>query len=198
MSAVFHGILLFISIILIPDFLNQIPLSSLAAILLIVGYKLAKPSLFKKMIALGKKQYIPFLVTVLGLVFGDLLIGIGLGLAVGVIRVLIESYRNSHFLHLKDEDGDKKHVKMNFAEEVTFFNKGAIMRELNQIPENSFLEIDVRNTKSLDYDVLEILDDYAKRAKKKNINIHLKYENGEVDNPESYEDLFKKDVIKAG
>ncbi|MDR9374507.1 MAG: SulP family inorganic anion transporter [Schleiferiaceae bacterium] len=198
MSAVFHGFLLFISIILIPNFLNQIPLSSLAAILLLVGYKLAKPSLFKQMINLGKKQYIPFLVTVLGLVFGDLLIGIGLGLAVGIIRVLIESYKNSHFLHLQDEDGDKKHVKMNFAEEVTFFNKGAIMRELSQIPENSFLEIDVRNTKSLDYDVLEILDDFAKRAKKKNINIHLKYENGEVDNPESYEDLFKNNVIKAG
>lgn len=197
MSAVFHGILLFISIIIIPNFLNQIPLSSLAAILLVVGFKLAKPSLFIRMINLGRKQYIPFLVTVLGLVFGDLLIGIGLGLAVGVIRVLIESYQNSHFLHLKDEDGDGKHVKMNFAEEVTFFNKGAIMRELNKIPENSFLEIDVRNTKSLDYDVLEVLDDYAKRAKKKNINIHFKYQNGEVDNPDSFDDLFKKDVIKA-
>ena len=87
---------------------------------------------------------------------------------------------------------------MNFAEEVTFFNKGAIMRELDNIPENSLLEIDVRNTKSLDYDILEILDDYAKRAKKKNIKIHLKYENGEIDDPDSYEDLFKKDVIKAG
>jgi len=198
MSAVFHGVLLFLSIIIIPNFLNQIPLSSLAAILLLVGYKLAKPSLFKKMINLGKKQYIPFLVTVLGLVFGDLLIGIGLGLAVGVIRVLIESYKNSHFLHLKEQNGDNHHVKMNFAEEVTFFNKGAIMRELNNIPENSLLEIDVRNTKSLDYDVLEVLDDYAKRAKKKNINIHFKYENGEVDNPESFDDLFRKDVIKAG
>ena len=198
MSAVFHGVLLFLSIIIIPNFLNQIPLSSLAAILLIVGYKLAKPSLFKKMFNLGQKQYIPFLITVLGLVFGDLLIGIGLGLAVGVIRVLIESYKNSHFLHLEDSDGDSHHVKMNFAEEVTFFNKGAIMRELDNIPENSLLEIDVRNTKSLDYDILEILDDYAKRAKKKNIKIHLKYENGEIDDPDSYEDLFKKDVIKAG
>ena len=198
MSAVFHGALLFLSIIIIPNFLNQIPLSSLAAILLLVGYKLAKPSLFKKMFNLGQKQYIPFLVTVLGLVFGDLLIGIGLGLAVGVIRVLIESYKNSHFLHLEDSDGDSHHVKMNFAEEVTFFNKGAIMRELNNIPENSLLEIDVTNTKSLDYDILEILDDYAKRAKKKNIKIHLKYENGEIDDPDSYEDLFKKDVIKAG
>ena len=197
LSAIFHGVLLFLSIIIIPNFLNQIPLSSLAAILLVVGYKLAKPSLFKRMISLGRKQYIPFLVTVLGLVFGDLLIGIGLGLSVGIIRVLIESYRNSHFLHVKNQDFDSQHVTMNLAEEVTFFNKGAILRELEKIPENSYLEIDISKTKSLDYDVLEILDDYSKRAKKRNINIHLIYENGEIDNPDNYEELFRKEVFKA-
>ncbi|MCL4171215.1 UNVERIFIED_CONTAM: hypothetical protein GTU68_058230, partial [Idotea baltica] len=81
LSAIIHGFLLLISVILIPKLLNMIPLSVLAAILLIVGYKLAKPALFKKMYNIGWKQFIPFTVTVLGIVFIDLLWGIGLGLA---------------------------------------------------------------------------------------------------------------------
>ena len=99
MSAIFHGFLLLISVMLIPKLLNKIPLSVLAAILLIVGYKLAKPALFIKMYKLGWKQFLPFTITVLGIVFIDLLYGIGLGLGVGIVVILIKSYQNSHFLH---------------------------------------------------------------------------------------------------
>jgi MFS superfamily sulfate permease-like transporter len=88
MSAIIHGFLLLISVILIPTLLNKIPLSVLAAILFIVGWKLAKPALFKKMWDLGWMQFVPFIVTVLGIVFIDLLYGIGLGLAVGVVVIL--------------------------------------------------------------------------------------------------------------
>ena len=90
MSAIIHGFLLLISVILIPTILNKIPLSVLAAVLFIVGYKLAKPALFKKMWDLGWKQFLPFIVTVLGIVFIDLLYGIGLGLAVGIAVILDE------------------------------------------------------------------------------------------------------------
>jgi MFS superfamily sulfate permease-like transporter len=103
MSAIIHGFFLLISVILIPTLLNKIPLSVLAAILLTVGYKLAKPALFKKMYELGWKQFIPFTVTVLGIVFIDLLYGIGLGLLVGIIVILMKSYQNSHFLHIEDK-----------------------------------------------------------------------------------------------
>ena len=97
LSAIIHGLLLLISVMIIPKLLNMIPLSVLAAVLLIVGYKLAKPALFIKMYNLGWKQSIPFTVTVLGIVFIDLLYGIGLGLAVGIVVILIKSYQNSHF-----------------------------------------------------------------------------------------------------
>src|SRR5690606_39361221 len=93
-----------ISVILIPTFLNMIPIAVLASVLLIVGYKLAKPVLFKQMLALGASQFVPFIITVLGVVFADLLIGIGLGLAVGIITILINSYQNSHFLHIEKSD----------------------------------------------------------------------------------------------
>ncbi|MEM7086856.1 MAG: SulP family inorganic anion transporter [Bacteroidota bacterium] len=191
MSAIIHGCLLLVSIILIPRLLNMIPLSVLASILLIVGYKLAKPALFKKMYDLGWKQSIPFYVTVLGIVFTDLLIGIGLGLLVGVVVILIKSFQNSHFLHIEDKSNGEERVKMTLAEEVTFFNKGAILKELDKLPRGSFLELDVRRTRYLDNDIVEILEDFSEKARNRNINIRLISERGEVDNPESFIKFFK-------
>ena len=191
LSAIIHGFLLLISVILIPRLLNMIPLSVLAAILLIVGYKLAKPALFKKMYDLGWKQFVPFTVTVLGIVFIDLLYGIGLGLAVGIVVILIKSYQNSHFLHIEDKSNGKHKIKMTFAEEVTFFNKGAILKELDSLPMDTILELDVRNTRYLDNDIIEILDDFAFKAKERNINITLISERGTIENPPSYLEFFK-------
>ena len=195
-STIIHGFLLLISVILIPSLLNKIPLSVLAAILLIVGYKLAKPSTFKTMYNLGWKQWVPFIVTVIGIVFTDLLFGIGLGLAVGIIIVLIKSYQNSHFLHIEDISNGKRKMKMTLAEEVTFINKGAILKELDRIPENSYLELDVQNTRYLDNDIIEILDDFAFKAKTRNIDIKLISERGIIENPPSYLEFFKLTPIK--
>ncbi|MDB9961736.1 SulP family inorganic anion transporter, partial [Oceanihabitans sp.] len=186
LSAIIHGLLLLISVMIIPRLLNMIPLSVLAAVLLIVGYKLAKPALFIKMYNLGWKQSIPFTVTVLGIVFIDLLYGIGLGLAVGIVVILIKSYQNSHFLHKEGEHDNDGKIKMTLAEEVTFFNKGAILKELDSLPKNSYLELDVRKTRYLDNDIIEILDDFAFKANERNINIKLVSERGEVENPPSY------------
>lgn len=191
MSAIIHGFLLLISVILIPGLLNKIPLSVLAAILLVVGFKLAKPALFKKMYQLGWKQFIPFVVTVVGIVFTDLLVGIGLGLAVGIVVILIKSYQNSHFLHIEDKSNGNHKIKMTFAEEVTFFNKGAILKELDRLPEGTYLELDVRKTRYLDNDIIEILEDFAFKAKEKNIDIKLYSERGIVENPDSFIEFFK-------
>ena len=190
-SAILHGFLLLISVIVIPTLLNMIPLSVLAAILLIVGSKLAKLTLFKKMYDLGWKQFVPFVVTVLGIVFIDLLYGIGLGLAVGIIVILYKSYKNSHFLHKEGEDVDDGKIKMTLAEEVTFFNKGAILKELDNLPKNTYLELDVRKTRYLDNDIIEILDDFALKANERNITIKLVSELGIVENPPSYIEFFK-------
>lgn len=188
--AIIHGLLLLISVILIPTLLNKIPLSVLAAILLVVGYKLAKPTIFKEMVQLGWKQWIPFTVTVIGIVFTDLLIGIGLGLVVGIIVILIKSFQNSHFLHIEDKSNGKHKIKMTLAEEVTFFNKGAILKELDSLPRDTFLEIDVRKTRFLDYDIIEILQDFALKAKERDIDIQLISERGIIKNPPSYIEFF--------
>jgi len=191
LSAIIHGFLLLISVVLIPKLLNMIPLSVLAAVLFIVGYKLAKPALFKKMYNLGWKQSIPFFVTVLGIVFIDLLWGIGLGLAVGIVVILIKSFQNSHFLHIEDKSNGKHRIKMTLAEEVTFFNKGAILKELDSLPRDTYLELDVRKTRYLDNDIIEILDDFAFKAKERHIDIQLISERGVVENPASFIEFFK-------
>jgi len=189
-SAIIHGFLLLGSVIIIPTLLNMIPLSVLAAILFIVGYKLAKPSLFKTMYQAGWKQFVPFVVTVVGIVFTDLLVGISLGLGVGIVVVLIKSYQNSHFLHIEDKSNGVHKIKMTLAEEVTFFNKGAILKELDSLPENSYLELDVRKTRFLDNDIVEILEDFSDKAKNRNIDIKIISEKGEVENPDSYIEFF--------
>ncbi|MDG1090576.1 MAG: SulP family inorganic anion transporter [Flavobacteriaceae bacterium] len=191
MSAIIHGVLLLISVILIPTLLNKIPLSILAAILFIVGYKLAKPSLFVSMYKLGWKQFLPFAVTVTGIIFTDLLIGIALGLMVGIVVILIKSFQNSHFLHIEDKSNGVHKIKMTLAEEVTFFNKGAILKELDSLPLESYLELDVRKTRYLDNDIIEILEDFSEKARNRKININLISERGIQENPDSFIQFFQ-------
>ncbi|MBE7651628.1 SulP family inorganic anion transporter [Tenacibaculum finnmarkense] len=199
LATIIHGFLLLISVLLIPTLLNKIPLSVLAAILLVVGYNLAKPKVFKEIFQLGWKQWIPFTVTVIGIVFADLLVGIALGLTVGIVVILIKSFQNSHFLHIEDKSNGKHKIKMTLAEEVTFFNKGAILKELDSLPKETFLELDVRKTRYLDNDIIEILEDFAFKAKERNIDIQLISERGIVKNPPSYIEFFnlrtKKNTI---
>ena len=189
LSTIVHGFLLLISVIAIPTVLNMIPLAVLASILLIVGYKLANPATFKKVYKLGWQQFVPFIVTVL-LVQYNLLVGIGVGLVIGVLVVLYKSYLNSHFLHIKETDTDHHYLNMEFAEEVTFFNKGAIMRELEKIPNDTYLEINLLKTRFLDNDIIEVLEDFLLKAKNRNINIKLNSKRGVVENPESFVAFF--------
>lgn len=191
LSAIIHGLLLLVSVIAIPGLLNMIPLSVLAAILFIVGYKLAKPALFIKMYKLGWKQFVPFIITIVGIVFTDLLVGIGMGLLAGIIVILLKSYQNSHFLHIEDQSNGKTKIKMSLAEEVTFFNKGAILKELDNLPQDSYLEIDLIKTRYLDNDIIEILEDFSIKAKERNIDIKLISKRGVVENPESFIEFFR-------
>jgi len=175
MSAIIHGILLLVLVLAIPDIINLIPLSVLAVILILVGYKLAKPSLFRHMYQQGKDQFGPFIITIAGMIFIDLLTGIGLGLIVGVIIILRRNYKNSHFLHMEDkinEDDDHK-ITITLSEEVTFLNKAAILTELNNIPPDSKVTIDMSRSIRIDYDVLEIIDNFTKTAPERNIVVAL-------------------------
>ncbi len=172
MSAILHGVFLLVSAIAIAGLLNMIPLASLAAILIMVGYKLAKPVLFKQMYKLGWEQFVPFIVTIVAILLTDLLKGIAAGLIVGGFYALLHSYRNSH--HMKEtittEDGVETY-QIVLAEEVSFFNKANVVKELEEIPANSKVIIDFSNSKSVAYDVLELIRDYEVNAKTRNITV---------------------------
>jgi MFS superfamily sulfate permease-like transporter len=160
LSGILHGILLLVSVIFIPKLLNQIPLAVLASILLVVGYKLAKPSLFKAMYKLGPKQFFPFIVTLVGIVLTDLLTGIALGVGVAIFFIVKNNYSNSHFMHIKETEGDSRKVEMTLSEEVTFLNKGAILQELNNLENGCEVIIDIRKSIRVDYDVYEIIENF--------------------------------------
>lgn len=172
LSTIFHGILLLACVATIPQILNMIPLAALAAILLVIGYKLAKPSVIREVYRQGWSQFLPFIATVVGVVSTDLLKGIGLGLAVAIIILLRNSYKNSHFLHRESHNGDR-HIKLTLAEEVYFLNKGAILNELNQIPNGSIVTIDMGRSRNVDYDVLEVIENFKKSCGEKNIKVNV-------------------------
>lgn len=173
LSAILHGIFLLICVSLIPFVLNMIPLAVLACILFMVGYKLAKPSLFLRMYRLGWSQFAPFIITILGIIFTDLLKGISLGVLVGVVILLRNSFKNSHFLHPVETDDGIHKVKMTLAEEVTFINKGAILKALSNLPPGTFLTIDMSKSVKIDYDVLEIIDNFKASSESRKINVTL-------------------------
>ncbi|KQT34234.1 SulP family inorganic anion transporter [Methylophilus sp. Leaf414] len=171
-SAILHGFWLLLSAITIASFLNLIPLASLATILIMVGYKLAKPSLFKQQFALGWEQFIPFIVTIIAIVFTDLLTGIGLGLVVAIFFTLHHSYRNSHYIKQTRSTKDGQEVfELVLAEEVSFFNKASILEVLESIPRNSKVVIDCTHSKAIAYDVVEFIHGYQQHAKLKNITV---------------------------
>lgn len=170
MSAIFHGFLLLASVLLIPGLLNLIPLASLAAILLLVGYKLAKISLFRSMYRLGWDQFLPFAATILGIIVFDLLKGIGLGMVIGVIFILLRNYKNSYFF--KDTESDDPNLShIILSEEVSFLNKGSLISALNRIPSDSKVIIDGSKSVIIDYDVLEVIENFKTNAKERNIEV---------------------------
>ncbi|MDO3693733.1 SulP family inorganic anion transporter [Wenyingzhuangia sp. chi5] len=169
-STIFHGILLFISILLIPTLLNKIPLATLAAILLIIGYKLASPSNFKKMYKEGWDQFLPFIVTIVGIVATDLLMGIGMGITIAIFIVLRNNYKIPYFLE-KDMDGLIHTYFIELSEDVTFLNKASILKMLDKIPEKSKVEINATKTQFIHNDVIEIIQDFVIKASNKDIQL---------------------------
>jgi len=173
LSAILHGVLLLAAVVAAPALLNLIPLATLAAILLVVGYKLAKPSLFAAMYQLGPYQFIPFMITVVGILVTDLLVGIGLGMAVAVFFILLTNYRNPYFVDARPHKPGEV-VRLSLSEDVSFLNRATIMRTLNAIPPGTRVEIDATRSVNIDYDVYEVLRDFEQRAKLVNIDLTIR------------------------
>ena len=171
-AAIFHGVLLIASAMLIPNILNLIPLASLAAILFLVGYKLAKPVLFKEMYGAGKEYFIPFMVTILGIVFTDLLMGIGLGMVVAIFYILYKNYQKPYLLDI-EQGPNGEVIRLALSEDVTFLNKANILKTLTQMPNDTKVIIDASRCVEIEHDVNEIIDDFIEGAKFRNIEVEV-------------------------
>lgn len=167
-AAFIHGTLLLIAVISIPDLLNQIPLASLAAVLLVIGYKMADLSRFKTMYQTGTYHFLPFIATVIGLIFTDMLTGITIGMSIALFFILLENLKIGFYLH--QEQKANKHF-ITLSENVSFLNKANILQLLDHLPENSEVVIDATGSKYIDFDVYEIIQNFKAEADRKKINL---------------------------
>lgn len=197
LSSIIHGLLLLLSVIALASVLNKIPLACLAALLLTVGYKLAKVSLFKSMYKLGWQQFLPFVITVLAIQFSDLLKGIAVGMFVAITFIIFNVYQRikktqgneslvtalgnllnnkykSEYYYKKHEYREGEKIVIQLNPDVAFINKGSIAFTLDDLPENTSVQVDGSKSKHIDIDVLEILHNFKSTAELRNINYELK------------------------
>ena len=173
-SAITHGILLLLAVILIPGLLNRMPMACLAAILIMIGLKLASPKVFIHMWKAGKYQFIPFIVTVVAVVGTDLLKGVGIGLMVSIFFILKGNMKLAYFFK-KEEHHEGETIHIDLAQEVSFLNKAAVKQTLAHLPANSKVIIDAAGTVYIDYDVLMMIRDFVNfGSKDKNIAVTLR------------------------
>lgn len=173
-SAIFHGILLVAAVSFFPVLLMHIPVTSLAAILIIVGFKLTKPALFVKQWKLGKDQFYPFVITIGAIVLTDLLVGIAIGLCSGIFFVLRAQHKHSFELKRKPLDGDEgMEVNIHLNKHVSFLNKAELLHVLESVPMNSHVTIDGSNNETVDHDVEEIMNSFKEEAREKRIDLEF-------------------------
>ena len=173
LSAFTHGLFLLLAVLLVPFLLNKIPYASLAAILLITGYNLTKPKLFRNMWSLGWKQFIPFALTIIIILSTDLLIGVSIGLLISIYFIVRNNFKAEYKITKTFHEGiETEYIKLN--SNVTFLNKVKLRKALDEIPEYSVLTIDGSECNFIDYDILEIVSEYHNKAHDKHIELHLK------------------------
>jgi MFS superfamily sulfate permease-like transporter len=169
MAAVYHGLLLLISVAFFPALLNLIPKSALAAILIYTGYKLAKPSLVRSVYRKGWDQFLPFVFTIVAILMTDLLTGVLIGIAIGLFFILRSNFRTALFVV-----NDQSNYLFRLRKDVSFLNKALIKKKLEEVPENAYVLIDAARADFIDKDIIEVIEDFMLHAPLKNITVELK------------------------
>jgi MFS superfamily sulfate permease-like transporter len=170
MSAIVHGVLLLICVMIIPALLNKIPLACLAAILLVIGYKLTKVGIYQKMYQAGFDQFLPFIVTVVAIVFTDLLTGIMIGLVVGFFFVIRTNHHSSITVVSQEN-----YYMVRFNKDLSFVNKNELKEKLMNIPDDSIVIVDGTRATYIDNDIYDVIVDFEENAKYRNIEVELKH-----------------------
>jgi MFS superfamily sulfate permease-like transporter len=165
-SAIFHGVLILICVACIPFVINKIPLSAIAAILIVTGYKIARVTLFREMFKRGLNQFIPFCITIIAILFSNLLYGIAIGIIVSIIFIIRGNFKSA-ILMIQDNN----QYLIRFRKDITFLNKAIIKQKLESLPNNSYLLIDVKKADFIDKDVIDEINDFLCHVHLKNISV---------------------------
>lgn len=174
LSTIVHGLLLLLCVLFMPTILNQIPLASLAAVLIVVGYKLTRPSIYLHFWHKGIYQFIPFVATMIAVVFLDLLKGVGIGLVISILFILHANMKRSYYLS-REELAEADDIILELGEEVSFLNKAALKKTLKNIQPNSKITINAEKAIYIASDILELLEDFTNvYAQENNIQVRLK------------------------
>jgi carbonic anhydrase/SulP family sulfate permease len=172
-STIFHGILLCTSVVLVPDWLNRIPLSALAAILITTGFKLASPKILLQLWKEGKYQFLPFIITVTAILLTDLLIGILIGLGIAICFILHSNIRQPIKKVMEKHATGHEVLHIELPNQVSFFNRVALENTLRNIPRGGHVLIDAINADYIDPDILDLINDFQKTASAHLVNVSL-------------------------
>jgi MFS superfamily sulfate permease-like transporter len=167
-STIAHGILLLTTVIIIPGLLQLIPLASLAGILIIIGFKLTKPALYKEMYKHGMSQFLPFIITVAAVVFTNLLQGVFMGIAVAVFFILKTNFKQAVIMV-----NNENNYLIRFTKDVSFLHKASLRESLEKVPKDSTLTVDGSQSHFIDHDIIETLTDFQEESKTRNIQVEL-------------------------
>jgi MFS superfamily sulfate permease-like transporter len=170
LAALIHGTLLLVCVVTLPVLLNKIPWASLAAILLVTGYKLARIEIVKAMYAEGTAKFIPFIVTIIAILLTDLLTGIGIGMVTGIVFILREHYQNTHRVRT-ERDNNLTRIHVSLGDHVSFLSKAKLLKLLKNVPDNSIIEIDGTGSSYIDSDVITAIENFGTAARQRNIQL---------------------------
>lgn len=180
LSIIVHAIFLLISVLFFPKVLALIPNASLAAILIMTGYKLTKFGLYKKKWNNGFAYFLPFITTIVVMLMTDLLKGVFVGLIVAVFFIIRDNIKFSFDTSI-DETEDKNLYTIRLPQQVTFFNKGFLITYFKSIPSGHIVLIDGTINKTINKDVKEVISDFIINCKKRDIEVaFINYNDNEV------------------
>jgi MFS superfamily sulfate permease-like transporter len=168
-SAIMHGLLILLSVFFIPGLLNKIPLSALAAILIVTGFKLVKPSMLREIYKRGMDQFIPFLVTLIAILVSDLLSGILIGTIVALFSLIRSNFRSAVMVV-----NDENKYLVRFRKDISFLNKPIVKEKLESVPPNSYVLIDTTRADFIDKDIIDVVNEFLHHAHLKNIRVEVK------------------------
>ena len=169
LSAIMHGLLLLLSVLLIPGLMNKIPLSALAAILVLTGFKLVKPALFKDMFKKGWDQFLPFVITLVAILLTDLLVGIVIGTIIALFSLIRSNFKSAVMVVHND-----RNYLVRFRKDISFLNKPIVKSKLESVPADSFVVIDITRADFIDKDIIDVINEYLQHAHLKNILVEIK------------------------